>query len=136
MTGVGYVSYAVIQTTVQYIMEITHLVNEGDYQKMTWGRAAIQVISVSIALLVSKLISDLRRGFNFVPVDASVPVKYKPLNVIFMSAAIVSSVLVATTIYFIEEGAVVGLFGAVVIFAIALYILIYLSIRKEYEDHD
>jgi hypothetical protein len=134
MTGVGYVAYSMIQTTLRYILETFELVSHRDYLEMTWGRALIQILSVGISFAVAKLVSHLRQGFNFVPVDSSVPIKYRPLNIILMSAAIISSAVVAIVIYFYEHKEVIGLFKAVIIFAIALYVLIYLCIRKEYED--
>jgi hypothetical protein len=134
MTGVGYVAYSMIQTTVRYILETFKVVNQGDYLEMNWGRILIQICSVSISFVVANLVSHLRQGFNFVPVDSSVPIKYRPLNIILMSAAIISSAVVAIVIYFYEHREVFGLLGAVIIFTIALYVLIYLSIRKEYEE--
>ncbi len=134
MTGVGYVSYSMIQTTIRYILETFKVVNPGAYLEMNWGRALIQICSIIISFVVANLVRHLRQGFNFVPVDSSVPVKYRPLNIILMSAAVLASAIVAVVIYFYEHREVIGLLGAVIIFAIALYVLIYLSIRKEYEE--
>lgn len=136
MTGVGYVAYALIQTTVRYLLDVTNLIPETSNPEMIWERAITQILCIFISFLIAGMMHRFRKGFNFVPVDSSVPVTYKPLSVVLMAVAVASSILVVSTIYYIGVEGNGSLFTACVLFSIAFYALIYLSIRNEYEDSD
>ncbi|TFE22618.1 hypothetical protein [Cohnella luojiensis] len=128
MAITGYLGYLLIQISIVYSFQFLFdtEIPVVDFYTMK----IIQIISSSIALLISVVLMMKRIGFSFVPDRVQESVLLKGTNRRMLLLLIAGSVIVSAIVFIYESGFGTFMLGILTI-VFALYAIIHLALAKE-----
>lgn len=132
---ISYISYAFFQIIVFFIVRVTAPINLNDLESNFPLLYSLQLATVVLTLVVSRILRYFDIGFNFVPHDDMSKIKLTKDN-IFILIAIVISICIVDIIYLIAFSSTdvrdsVTLFISILV---GLLILVGFALKKEKED--
>jgi hypothetical protein len=136
ITIVGFIASALLQLILLFIIELTELTTlnaiETPYSIEGYS---IQFMTSILAFLLSFLLRRKNYGFNWVPYSKTAKFKLKGDNIILFLVTIVSVFTIGLLFYLYLSG-YIHLLAIFVLFSVLMFLLFYLSGKKEEKYYD